>query len=107
MQLQKPDAYPQKYLSVLSSRLVLKLQRVNVTYIEIPVTNNVIKTFIGKEILVNCKKGKHRSASVIYSYLVHEKRMTLDQAVRFLKNLNSDVFTSSTYMLDFLKLTCT
>lgn len=39
-----------------------------------------------KQILVHCFMGASRSASIIISYLLHEKKIRVDDALEFLKN---------------------
>ena len=67
------------------------------------VTNYTIDCFLDGGILVNCKKGKHRSACVIMAHLMSKYNMSIRDAFYYLKSKKKDVLTSSIYMLHELK----
>ena len=72
----------------------------------------VIKQFItdeknkDKKILVHCFMGASRSASIIISYLLYEKRIKVDEALEFLKNKRPCINLSKKIYNELKSLEC-
>lgn len=55
-----------------------------------------------KAVLVHCKRGHHRSASIVAFYLVKYCKVSLIDAVRFIKNIRPSAFRRMNCMLKTL-----
>ena len=92
----------------------------NIKYIRIPVRNSVIKShkilkknfnyinnFINNglkkgSVLVHCKSGHRRSATVVANYLMNKFNITVDEAIKIIKNKRPTVFPPKTYIKNTL-----
>ena len=52
----------------------------------------------GKAVLVNCRYGRSRSATIVAAYLIRYKNMTTDQALAFIKDKRSQVNPNPGYI---------
>ena len=52
----------------------------------------------GKGVLCHCKRGRSRSASIVAAYLVKYKRMTVDDALEFIKSKRTQVSPNNGYI---------
>ena len=57
----------------------------------------------GHDVIVHCFAGQQRSASVIAAYLINEKGMSYDQAVRFIKSKKPDAFYDGVHFEESIK----
>jgi protein-tyrosine phosphatase len=70
-------------------------------------TNNYIKTNLLKgNILVHCKKGHHRSASVVASYIFVKYGIELDVIINRINIVRKCAFRRDTSMVKLLKKYC-
>lgn len=56
----------------------------------------------GKKVLIHCKQGHHRSASIIVMYLIKYYNINLVDAIRFIKIKRPTALRRLTYMIDNL-----
>ena len=108
----------QKYRTILNvSALEITRKYSTITYFDIPIkkntntnyhvgifdtTNRIIDNHIHGGILINCKRGKHRSATVVVAYLMHRYGFSLHRSVNYVRMRKPEVFSSSIYMLEKL-----
>ena len=55
-----------------------------------------------QQILVHCKRGHHRSASIVAFYLMKYRNMSLAKAIIFIKSVRPTAFSRMTCMLETL-----
>lgn len=55
------------------------------------------KLIQGQNVLVHCKAGRQRSAAVILAYLMKYRKIKLEKAKEFLRNIRSETFNYGLY----------
>lgn len=61
-----------------------------------PIIDSYLKQ--GKGVLIHCKRGKHRSATILARYLIETTGMSGEQVKKFIKSKRGEAFTG-TYFL--------
>ncbi len=66
---------------------------------------NILNELINNNqvVYVHCKKGHHRSASVIAAYLIKFKNINNENALSFIKDKRDSAFYRKTFLLSLLK----
>ena len=69
------------------------------------ITNNFIyQAYKNNDaVLVHCKRGHHRSASVVAAFLIKHLQMDADTAIRYINSLRRNTFTRETNMTKGLR----
>lgn len=57
-------------------------------------------------ILIHCKRGHHRSASIMVAYLVRYKNLTYDEAIGYVKNIRPNSLKKNTCIMNELHKYC-
>lgn len=90
----------------------------HVTYIRLPICdkvvcdnmdmNNIIDHIVkviyygishGAGVLVHCRRGHHRSASIVLSFLMRYMKMTFQQGIHYIKSRRCETFKRNTCMV--------
>jgi dual specificity phosphatase 12 len=69
------------------------------------ITNQFIDNALknGKNILVHCKRGHHRSAVIIAAYLIYKYNLSLFDSIKYIKSKRPNSFRRETCMYKKLK----
>jgi len=82
--------------NLIKIRIPLEDDEQEILYFErlMPMGAELINNFSNKNILVHCFAGMNRSATIIAAYLINYKNMYYKEAIKFILEKRSPVFTS-------------